>query len=110
MSYHPARDDSDYISSFATPEVRLFRGVVTQAFFDAFDGSTFYVQTRARKSKRAPHSREAVIRETDRAKARIWFERNSLDFQATCNNADLDPAFVRRRAMELMNTAEVNAA
>lgn len=66
--------------SFADHEPGLWRAVITQALMDA-----------ASKS----HKSEAQRRRSD---AMQWLLSDSCDFEAVCDNAGLDPDYVRSRA------------
>lgn len=69
------------LPSFADHEPGLWRAVITQALMDA--------ASRSRKSE-ARRSREDAIR---------WLMSDTRDFETVCDNAGLDPDYVRGRAI-----------
>ena len=78
--YNPMMSRSD--GSFSDHEPGLWRAVITQALMDA-----------------ATASRKAEARRI-RADAISWLLSPSDDFDAVCDNAGLDPDYVRSRAAE----------
>ncbi len=75
-SFYHARS----IGSFADHEPGLWRAVITQALMDA-----------------ASHSRKSETKRTRNA-AMEWLLGHSPDFEVVCDNAGLDPDYVRTRA------------
>lgn len=73
---HPAR----FQGSFADHEPGLWRAVITQALMDA-----------------ASQSRKSDARRS-RTDALTWLLSNDSDFETVCDNAGLDPDYVRTRA------------
>lgn len=71
---------SGSIGSFADHEPCLWRAVITQALMDA-----------------ASRSRKSELRRT-RNDALRWLLDDSSDFELVCDNAGLDPDYVRSRA------------
>ncbi len=61
-------------------ERALWKAVITQALMDAASNS---------------HKRELQQRKQE---ARVWLRGNSADFLTVCENAGLDPAYVREQA------------
>lgn len=85
--FTPYDDPSIYThthGSFADHEPGLWRAVITQALMDA-----------------ASHSRKSEIRRS-RDDALQWLLNHSRDFESVCDNAGLDPDYVRRRAKEAL--------
>lgn len=68
------------LPSFADHEPGLWRAVITQALMDAASNS--------RKSEAKRSRREALH----------WLLGDTPDFEAVCDNAGLDPDYVRSRA------------
>lgn len=80
----PNLDDSILGNSVFDPvraETALWRAVITQALMDAGSES--------RKPEAAQEKRQAIR----------WLLGNSEDFTTVCLNADLDPAYVRNKAV-----------
>ncbi len=69
---------------FADHEPGLWRAVITQALMDA--------ASKSRKSE-ARRSREAALH---------WLLGDSPDFETVCDNAGLDPDYVRTRAAQAL--------
>lgn len=94
------------------PEVRLWRAVIAQAFFDACSAAPTVppledylprcwhnkhlamVNRNAQVSRR----REAI---KDIADARVWLLSDSPDFESICDAANLNPESVREKAQLL---------
>lgn len=75
-----ASSQSRIQGSFADHEPGLWRAVITQALMDAANASS---KSQARRS---------------RADARAWLLGQGTDFELVCDNAGLDPDYVRSRA------------
>ncbi len=73
------------LGSFADHEPGLWRAVITQALMDAASNS--------RKSE-AKRSRNDAL---------AWLLSDTSDFEAVCDNAGLDPDYVRSRARQALN-------
>lgn len=85
-SYSSATYDNKRLSnkSFADHEAGLWRAVITQALMDA--------ASQSRKSE-ARRTREDAIR---------WLMSDTSDFETVCDNAGLDPDYVRGRAIQAL--------
>ncbi len=70
--------------SFSDHEPSLWKAVITQALMDA--------ASRSAKSEAARHKREALS----------WLLDASSDFETVCDNAGLDPDYVRCRVREAL--------
>lgn len=70
--------------SFADHEPGLWRAVITQALMDAASSS---------------HKSEARRARND---ALSWLLSDESDFEAVCDNAGLDPSYVRNRAKQAL--------
>ena len=70
--------------SFSDHEPSLWKAVITQALMDA--------ASRSGKSEAARHKREALA----------WLLDASSDFETVCDNAGLDPDYVRCRVREAL--------
>lgn len=70
--------------SFADHEPGLWRAVITQALMDAA------TQSRKSQAKRA------------RSDALHWLLSDDSDFETVCDNAGLDPGYVRNRARQAL--------
>ena len=69
---------------FSDHEPSLWKAVITQALMDA--------ASRSAKSEAARHKREALA----------WLLDKSSDFETVCDNAGLDPDYVRCRVREAL--------
>jgi hypothetical protein len=78
ISFNCFNDSS--IRSFSDHESSMWRAVITQALMDA-----------------ASHSRKSELRRS-RNDALEWLLGTSPDFEIVCDNAGLDPDYVRTRA------------
>lgn len=78
--YSSAYPNTPAFGNFADHEPSLWRAVITQALMDA-----------------ASNSRKSEAKRT-RSDAMAWLLSDSSDFEAVCDNAGLDPDYVRTRA------------
>ena len=76
--------DTTHQNSFADHEKSLWRAVITQALMDA--------ASRSRKPEAVRHSQEA----------REWLLGITQDFEIVCQNADLDPDYVRTESCKAL--------
>jgi hypothetical protein len=73
---------TDPYYGFADHEPGLWKAVITQALMDAASKSA---KSEAQKSRR---------------EALEWLLGSSIDFEVVCDNAGLDPSYVRKRAAD----------
>ncbi len=82
LSHHASHQRT--YGSFADHEPSLWRAVITQALMDAASQSS---KTEARRS---------------RSDALHWLLSSDSDFETVCDNAGLDPDYVRSRARQAL--------
>lgn len=80
----PAIHDSRFQGSFADHEPGLWRAVITQALMDAAS------QSHKSEARRSRHD------------ALEWLLNEGTDFEVVCDNAGLDPDYVRSRARQAL--------
>ena len=83
-STSPSFSTARSAGSFADHEPGLWRAVITQALMDAASQS------------RKPEAKKF------RSEALKWLLTHSADFDAVCDNAHLDPDYVRSRAIQAL--------
>lgn len=80
---HTAMDFAPSLS-FSDHEPSLWKAVITQALMDAASNSS--------KSEAGKAKRDAIS----------WLLNESSDFEYVCDNAGLDPAYVRKKVREAL--------